>query len=170
MNEYLRQLALVAPEVALTTLALVVLVWDLVTKGRDSRQVGYVTLGGLAVVGWILLGQWRSLTVGSAGASGVEGATAFGMMTLDRFGVFFKLFTVGALGIVITAAFIVWAIQRVFFGKLNEKYRHYEDLTPREIFCQAPFLALCVILGVMPWFLTNWMEPSIDKIVRTLGG
>jgi NADH-quinone oxidoreductase subunit N len=86
----------VAPEVALTALALVVLVWDLVTKGRDSRQVGYVTLGGLAVVGWMLLGQWRSLT----GAVGVEGAKAFALLTVDRFGVFFKLFTVGALAIV----------------------------------------------------------------------
>ena len=94
MNEYLRQLALVAPEVALTTLALVVLVFDLVKKGRDSAQVGYVTLAGLAVVGWILLGQWRDL------AAGGEGAVAFGMLTLDRFGVFFKLFTVGALGVV----------------------------------------------------------------------
>ncbi len=94
MSEYLRQLSLVAPEVALTTLALVVLLWDLVKKGRDSRQVGYVTLVGLSIVAWILLGQWKELSRGG------EGATAFGMITLDRFGTFFKLFTVGALSVV----------------------------------------------------------------------
>ena len=42
MEAYLSQAGLIGPEIALTVLALVVLVWDLVTKGRDSRQIGYV--------------------------------------------------------------------------------------------------------------------------------
>jgi NADH-quinone oxidoreductase subunit N len=100
VGEYLRQLGLILPEVVLTTLTFVVLVWDLVTRGRDSRQLGYVTLVGLALTGWILLGQWSRLGGEGGAAPGVSAATAFGMVTIDRFGCFFKLFTVGSLAIV----------------------------------------------------------------------
>src|SRR5688500_9375065 len=65
------------------------LVLDLVRKGRDSRQVGWLTLGGLAVTGLLLLRQW-----------GAPNETAFNMVVIDRFGNFFKLFTVAALGVV----------------------------------------------------------------------
>ena len=35
---------------------------------------------------------------------------------------------------------------------------------------QAPLLALCVILGIAPWFLLDWMYPSVERLVQTLGG
>ena len=94
MNTYVEQLRLIAPELLLTLLSLVILVWDLLKKGRDSRHLGYATLVGLALVGWLLLGQWTRL------GDGATSETAFGMVTLDRFGCFFKLFTVGSLAIV----------------------------------------------------------------------
>ncbi len=93
MDTYLEQLPLIAPELILTAVALAALVWDLLKKGRDSNQVGYLTLGGLAVAGWSLMGQWSMLEEGGA-------RTAFGMVTIDRFGTFFKLFTVGSLAVV----------------------------------------------------------------------
>jgi len=96
VNVYLEQLGRLAPEMALITVSLVVLVADLVTKGRDSRRMGYLTLAGLAVTGWLLLGQWSQLSE----AGGALPGTVFGMVTIDRFGAFFKLFTVGSLAAV----------------------------------------------------------------------
>jgi NADH-quinone oxidoreductase subunit N len=96
MNPYVEGLRLLAPEVVLTLVALAVLAWDLLLKGRDSYKVGYLTLGGLAVTAWLLLGQWREL--GASG--GVLETRAYGMVTIDRFGAFFKLFTVGSLAVV----------------------------------------------------------------------
>jgi len=94
MDAYLTQMASIAPELVLTGLAMLVLVWDLVTKGRNSNQIAYLTLVGLAVVGYMLLGQWQEL--------GAEGShTVFAMVTIDRFGTFFKLFTVGSLAAVV---------------------------------------------------------------------
>jgi NADH:ubiquinone oxidoreductase subunit 4 (subunit M) len=61
-------------------------------------------------------------------------------------------------------------MQRVFLGKLNPKYAGYSDMTFREVFCQAPFLFLCVALGVFPMFLTDWMQASIAQWVATMGG
>ncbi len=97
MDRYLADLGLIAPELVLTLLSLVVLVWDLVTKGRDSRQVAYLSLAGLGVVAYLLLGQWGDL----AATGGKAETVAFGMVTIDAFGTFFKLFTVGSLAVVI---------------------------------------------------------------------
>ena len=97
MEKFLAQAGDIAPELVLTAVALIALVWDLVTKGRDSKQIGYLTLGGLAVTAWFLIQQWRTL-------SGMEGGAqpelVLGMVTVDLFGTFFKLFTVGSLAVV----------------------------------------------------------------------
>ena len=97
MNGYVEQLAHLAPELALTTLALVILVWDLLVKGRNSHHLGYATLAGMAFVGWILLDQWALL---GKTATGALDEPVFGMVTVDRFATFFKLFTVGSLIVV----------------------------------------------------------------------
>ncbi len=97
MDLYLQDMGRIAPEIVLTLLAFVVLVWDLVTKGRDSRQIGYLSLAGLAVVAYLLFAQWTDLTAPDA----PDRLSAFGMITIDTFGTFFKMFTVGSLAVVI---------------------------------------------------------------------
>ncbi len=72
------------------------------------------------------------------------------------------------IGIVITAAFLLWAIQRVFLGPLNEKYKDYQDMNFREVFCMAPLLFLCLLFGVFPHLILDVMEPSITHLVNTL--
>lgn len=89
MNPYLEGLAAILPELALTFTALAALVLDMVRRGRDSRLVGYLGLGGLALTAALLLGQW-----------GEPSRTVLGMVTVDRFGNFFKLFTCAALAVV----------------------------------------------------------------------
>jgi NADH-quinone oxidoreductase subunit M len=98
-----------------------------------------------------------------------EALTLAGAYTADdaRFKVLVVLSTIG---IVITAAFLLFAMQRVFLGNLNEKYKDYSDMTFREMFCQVPLLFLCVLLGILPFYLLDWMKPSIELLVKNLGG
>jgi NADH-quinone oxidoreductase subunit M len=80
-----------------------------------------------------------------------------------------KLFAVlAALTVVITAAYILWTLQRVFMGE-NPQYKNYSDITVREIVCIAPLVVLSVALGVLPYqLLINWMDPSVTGLVDTL--
>jgi len=82
-------LGTLAPEIFQTT-ALLVLVLDLVWKGRNSARVGSVTLAGLFVTAFTLMSQW-----------GEESRTVFNMVVVDRFKNFFKLFTVASLAVVV---------------------------------------------------------------------
>jgi NADH-quinone oxidoreductase subunit M len=72
-----------------------------------------------------------------------------------------------ALTVVITAAYILWTLQRVYFG-VNPAYKGYPDITVRELLCIVPLVVLSVLLGVMPNLLLSWMEPSVTGLVQTL--
>jgi NADH-quinone oxidoreductase subunit M len=73
-----------------------------------------------------------------------------------------------ALTVVITAAYILWTMQRVYLGT-NPAYKDYKDLDLREVLIAIPLVVLSVALGVLPgWFLLSWMQPSLDVFVNSL--
>jgi NADH-quinone oxidoreductase subunit M len=118
---------------------------------------------------------WGLTTIGFFAALGLPGMSGFVAEAMTLAGAFraddtrFQvLVVISCIGIVITAAFLLWAMQRVFLGKLNPKYQGYRDIDAREIFSQAPLLFLCVALGVFPYFLLDWMDPSIQGLVQLL--
>ena len=90
MDAYTAGLAAIAPELTLTVFALAALVVDLLKKGRDSNVIGMMTLVGLAICGWQLIAQW-----------GDAPQTVLGLVVVDQFGNFFKLFTVASVAVVV---------------------------------------------------------------------
>lgn len=79
-----------------------------------------------------------------------------------------KVFSIlAALTVVLTAAYILWTIQRVFFGQ-NPAYKGYSDMDLREVLCIVPLVVLSIALGVLPNLLLAWMEPSVTGLVTSL--
>jgi NADH-quinone oxidoreductase subunit M len=73
-----------------------------------------------------------------------------------------------ALTVVLTAAYILWTLQRVYFG-VNAAYKDYPDMDLREVTIATPLLVFSVLLGIFPsYFLLSWMSPSIDGFVDAL--
>ena len=81
---------------------------------------------------------------------------------------------VSLLGVILTACYILWTIQRVFLGQIkNEEYKKFPDLSFREVFALAPLGALCVILGVWPSILIDFMDGTLTTmtdVVRDVFG
>ncbi len=71
-------------------------------------------------------------------------------------------------GVVFTAAYVLWTIQRVFFGPIKEKYLKFKDLNAREWASLVPLGALCLLFGVWPRVLIDYMEPSLNAIINTV--
>ena len=72
---------------------------------------------------------------------------------------------VSLLGVILTACYILWTIQRVFLGKIrNEEYKKFPDLSFREVFALAPLGALCVLLGVWPKILIDFMDGTLTTM------
>jgi NADH-quinone oxidoreductase subunit M len=80
------------------------------------------------------------------------------------------LAVISAAVVILTAGYILWAIQRVYLGA-EYKGPHPEALTPmtvREFLIAAPLLALAIFFGVYPQALLNYMEPTVNKTVVEL--
>jgi NADH-quinone oxidoreductase subunit M len=121
--------------------------------------------GGLGSVAPVYLGV---TTVGMFAALGLPGMSGFISEALVLFGAWqvYPVYTsIAVIGIVITAAFILWTLQRVFLGPLNEKYKDFPDLTLREGFTMVPLAFLCILFGVIPAILLNVLGPTMDQLV-----
>jgi NADH-quinone oxidoreductase subunit M len=72
--------------------------------------------------------------------------------------------------VVVTAAYILWAVQRVYLGA---EYRgpHEEDITPstpRENFIGGVLLGLAILFGVFPNLLLRYMDATVNQQTATL--
>lgn len=77
-------------------------------------------------------------------------------------------------GVIIAAVYMLWLVQRVFFGKVtNAKNKALADLSWREIGLMAPLVFLMVYMGVYPQpILDTTKEPvaAIQKRVMEQAG
>ncbi len=72
------------------------------------------------------------------------------------------------LATVLTAAYLLWAWQRVYLG-VNPATAAFPDVSAREVAVLLPFVLLSIALGVFPSFLVyQWAEPSVAGWVSQL--
>ena len=72
---------------------------------------------------------------------------------------------ISVLGILVTAGFFLWMIQRIFLGPLNPKYAQLEEISTREILAIAPLTFIMILLGVYPRLLTDLMDPTLTQLI-----
>lgn len=76
---------------------------------------------------------------------------------------------VALVGIVITAALFLRALQRVFTGPAAGRSPGFADLRAHELWSAGPLLALSVLIGVLPLVLLGVIEPSSATLVELVG-
>jgi NADH-quinone oxidoreductase subunit M len=76
---------------------------------------------------------------------------------------------IAAFGVVLTAAYILWMIQRVYLGKVRPEYAGFPEVTAREIFILTPFAVLAIALGILPeQTLFRFMNGTLVQITGLL--
>jgi NADH-quinone oxidoreductase subunit M len=76
----------------------------------------------------------------------------------------------GVLGIVITAGYILWMLQRVFYGQPLEQFNRVKDADILERVYMFIFVAVIMLVGIYPAILTDVIKTGIMPVVRLLGG
>jgi NADH-quinone oxidoreductase subunit M len=102
----------------------------------------------------------------SMGLPGLSGFISEVLVFLGAYRAFPELVYFSATGIIITAAYLLWAFQRVFLGPINEKYKAMGDINFREIFTLAPLGIIVVILGVYPAPALNILRETMNLFVK----
>ena len=111
------------------------------------------------------------MTVAFFAALGLPGLSGFISEALSLLGAFrtFQTLTIIAVTtIVITAAYMLWVLQRVFLGTLPEKWNGLTDMDGRETFMLASLAVIVIFLGIYPAPMIDLMNASINHLAGLL--
>jgi NADH-quinone oxidoreductase subunit M len=79
----------------------------------------------------------------------------------------FWLALLGATGMILGAAYMLYLYRRVVFGRLTkEDLRSILDLSPREIAVFAPLILLTLWMGVYPSSFSGFWDASVAAMVQ----
>jgi NADH-quinone oxidoreductase subunit M len=104
------------------------------------------------------------------GLPGLCGFIGEVLVTLSSWNYSRTLAVVSAFTVILTAAYILWAIQRVYLGA-EYKGPHGDHLTPmtgRELAIAAPLVFFAILFGVAPQLIFNYVTPTVNRQVETL--
>ncbi|MFW5804813.1 MAG: complex I subunit 4 family protein [bacterium] len=76
------------------------------------------------------------------------------------------LTAIAILGIILTAAYILWMFQRIFWGNMFEKWKKFPDATPHELVVMLSLAIITVYFGVYPKGLTDIFVPTINSLMN----
>jgi NADH-quinone oxidoreductase subunit M len=140
------------------------------SKERDLRK-----LGGLARQMPIIAVVFSVAGVASLGLPTTSGFAAEFLVFVGSFtsaavaGI--KLWTIlGVLGIVITAGYILWMLQRVFYGPPQDKFNKTKDADILERVYMFVFVAVIMGVGIYPAVLTDVIKAGVMPVMGLLGG
>ena len=71
-----------------------------------------------------------------------------------------------AIGLLLTAIFILTILERVFHGPLNATWSGMPDLTLRERIALLPALALMFVLGIYPQLVLGVINSTVVQMVK----
>jgi NADH-quinone oxidoreductase subunit M len=77
---------------------------------------------------------------------------------------------VSAISVALTAGYILWMIQRVFYGAPLEQFNGVKDADKTEMVYSGVFIALIFLVGIYPAILTDVIKLGIAPIVGMVGG
>ena len=74
------------------------------------------------------------------------------------------------LGVILSAAYMLWMVKRVFFGEKGDVVREYEskglDMNTREVAVLVPLVVLVFWMGIFPNHFLKWTKTSVDHLVN----
>jgi NADH-quinone oxidoreductase subunit M len=144
--------------------------------------------GGLRRLTPVYAGIWGVTVFASLGLPGLAGFVSEFLVFKGAFGAALGLagqtfeilspqavlilVAVSTLGIVVSAAFFLWTIQRMLFGKAKEKFQqeheegHLFDMDLREIITLVPLLGFMLVIGVYPAFIVDLINTAAEALLK----
>jgi NADH-quinone oxidoreductase subunit M len=108
------------------------------------------------------------MTVAFFAALGLPGLSGFISEAFSFLGAFqsFPWITMAStLGIVLTAGYMLWTLQRLFLGTLPEKWNKLTDINGRELAMLIPLAIIVLWMGIYPSPMINLMTSSVNQLV-----
>lgn len=101
----------------------------------------------------------------SLGLPGMSGFISEAFVFLGAFQTWQFWTILSTLGIILTAAYMLWALQRMFLGKLPERWEGLTDINGRELVSLVPLAVIVIFLGIYPSPILDLMTTSVNQLV-----
>lgn len=147
----------------LTAATLFWLVGMLEERGGGVR--GLEDFGGLRKVAPVFCGLMGIALFASLGLPGLNGFVSEFLIFKGAFPLATWATALSALGLLLTAVFILTILERVFNGPLNEKWSKLPDLTLGERIGVAPAIGLMFVLGIYPQAVLGFINRTVELMV-----
>jgi NADH-quinone oxidoreductase subunit M len=102
----------------------------------------------------------------NAGLPGTSGFVGEFMVILASFGASFWIAAAAALTLILGAAYTLWMVKRVIYGKVaNEGVAGLQDINAREFLVLGVLAFFVLLLGVWPQPLVDVMHASVENLI-----
>ena len=145
----------------------------IVMHNTGERTIG--KMGGLAkqmpvVAAIFIIGSLGAMAVPSTSGFIAEVSVFLGAFSSDTvWGV--QIFTaICLIGVILAAAYVLWLVQRVFFGSARDKFSGVADASKLEKAYCAVFVVVIFVVGIYPAILTDVLKTGVAPIANLFGG
>jgi NADH-quinone oxidoreductase subunit M len=136
---------------------------------RHTREIA--AFGGIARVMPAFATVLVVTALSSIGVPGTNGFVGEFLVLIGSFGPHPIATGLAATGVIFSAAYLLWAVQRVVFNKLDKpENEKLTDLTPREWAVLLPLVLGILWLGLYPQPVLRRTEPAAKAIVEQVEG
>ena len=135
------------------------------THTRELEQ-----FGGLGVRMPVYAGFLTVFALASLGLPGLSGFISEFLSLLGAYPVFKLITLISVLGMIITAGYFLYMLQRVLLGRLNEKWVNIVDINKVELVTLVPLAIIVIIIGVYPIIALKYQATAINALIQRLGG
>jgi NADH-quinone oxidoreductase subunit M len=145
-----------------TVTAMLFLLVGVIYDRAHHREIN--GFGGLASVMPVYTGVVAIAFFAALGLPGLSAFISEALVLLGSWQRYPGLTAIGALAVILSAGYMLWTLQRVWLGKLNEKYADIGDINNRELVTLVPLAALVIFLGVYPSAVLDLMMSSLNNL------
>ena len=143
------------------------LIVGMLSDRRHTRLIS--EFGGLKAVMPRLTAAFMIITLASIGLPGLNGFVGEFLILLGAFRWDPKYVVFAGLGVILSAVYMLWMFQRVYYGKVTHaENKGLPDLLPHEWGSVIPLCAIALVMGVFPTVFLKPMELSVTRIVDRL--
>jgi NADH-quinone oxidoreductase subunit M len=140
----------------------------LIYDKAHTRQIA--ELGGLARRMPVIASIFVIASLASLGLPSMSGFVAELLVFLGAWPVWWWATALGIVGVLFSAGYLLWLLQRVLFGPLRPSLAHLGDATAVEATPIVILVATIFAVGLVPSLVTSVINASLPTLMQRVGG
>lgn len=139
---------------------------------QDRRRTGMIhNFGGIARVVPMFGVMFTVVALSTLALPGTNGFVGEFVVLLGAYQVYPFATVLAATGVILTAAYLLWALERVLYNPLvNPENAKLRDLNRRELAVMGTFALVIVWMGIAPGLVLRTIEPAAKSFVSSVSG